>query len=197
MLGQVQAEAAKDRQGTPASSCSPRRPGQLPPPAPGRLHCPTPKRHQRRLAGSVAGHSTAGGASRDKEARGRAALRTSPCLQVQLLQQDVEEEEGGLHELRHGVGIGGAPGRGGRRGWAPASCIPESAAPPLQLHLGRCPGSLCPGPPSLSPPLPPLLHLTLSGQARLGLHPAPTPCACPRPPAPAHLTPRPSTETSA
>lgn len=43
--------------------------------------------------------------------KGRAALPTCPCLQVQLLQHNVEKEEDGLHELGDGVGVSRAPGK--------------------------------------------------------------------------------------
>lgn len=44
----------------------------------------------------------------------REALPTCPCLQVQLLQHNVEKEEDSLHELGDGIGVSRAPGKGER-----------------------------------------------------------------------------------
>ena len=49
---------------------------------------------------------------------GGGPLHTCPCLQMQLLQHDVEQEEDSLRELGDGVGECGAPDRGGKAGLA-------------------------------------------------------------------------------
>ena len=43
---------------------------------------------------------------------GRSPLHTCPCLQMQLLQHDVEQKEDSLRELGDSVGECGAPDRG-------------------------------------------------------------------------------------
>lgn len=62
---------------------------------------------------------------------GRSPLHTCPCLQMQLLQHDVEQEEDSLRELGDGIGECGAPDRGWKVG------LEERPTPALEASGGQ------------------------------------------------------------
>lgn len=67
--------------------------------------------------------------------KGRVALCTCPRFQVQLLQDNVEKEDDGLHELGGGHGVGRAPGKDDGRA-AAAGLLQPWGAPLLKPAWG-------------------------------------------------------------